>query len=97
MRGLFTIDRLQSFAYEYSDSVHVAVYFEMNLSLTHYERTVYTVLDLLSDIGGLSGMLLSLFSALMGLWNKNLMQNTLAVLLFKVSTPGQAAAAPQQL
>ena len=49
-----------------------------------YERTVYTLFDLLSDIGGLSGILISLFFLFVSSWNHNKFDNMLVSRLFKI-------------
>ena len=41
----------------------------MSLDMIAYERKVYTVLDMLSDVGGLLGILISVFGVLNWIWN----------------------------
>lgn len=55
--------------YEKYDSVWNGISFEMELDLTVFERSRYTFLDLLSDVGGLSGMIASIFAVYMNIWN----------------------------
>ena len=57
--------------YEWDDSNWLSVTIEMDLSRVDYSRTRYTAFDLLSDVGGLSGMLASIFSVFMAAWNFN--------------------------
>ena len=71
--------------YEKFDNSWVSVTFEMELSLMSYERNVFTLFDMLSDIGGLSGILLTTFGALTALWNYNSFDNMMAASLFKVA------------
>ena len=52
-----------------------------------YDRTRYTVLDLLSDVGGLSGMFASIFTSFMAAWNYNQLDNFMVMNLFKLSKP----------
>ena len=40
---------------EHDEHSHAGVVFEMDLDMTSYDRRVYTVLDWLSDVGGLAG------------------------------------------
>ena len=49
--------------YDYTDSVQMAVTYELNRDLKIIKRKVYGFLDLLGDIGGLSGSLYSIFFA----------------------------------
>ena len=46
--------------YEFTDNVHFAISYEMDLDKYFIERTVYTSLDLLGDIGGLMGILITI-------------------------------------
>ena len=39
--------------YEFPDDTHMSVSFEFNLSLNRVDRTVYSILDWIGDIGGL--------------------------------------------
>ena len=68
---LFTLRKVETRPYEKSDTTWIAITVEMDLSLTNYERTLYTLFDLLSDIGGLSGILFSLFALFVRSWNFN--------------------------
>ena len=68
---LFTLKKKDTMPYEKKDSTWIAITVEMDLSLTAYERTLYTLFDLLSDIGGLSGILFSLFALFVRSWNFN--------------------------
>ena len=43
--------------------------FEMDLDLHAVERSQFTVLDLLSDIGGLESMFMSLMGSIVAIWN----------------------------
>ena len=43
------------------DSDWVSVTAEMNIDVQHYERLVLTYFDMLSDIGGLTGILGTIF------------------------------------
>ena len=55
----------------------------MDLNLMTYDRSRYTVLDLLSDVGGLSGMFASIFTSFMALWNYNQLDNFMVMNLFQ--------------
>ena len=43
--------------YEFPDKVHLAISYEMELNKESIDRTVYTFLDWLGDVGGLMGIL----------------------------------------
>lgn len=57
---------------------------EMNRDLTVLKRTRYTVIDLLSDIGGVQSILMSLLATLVGLWNYENFDSEIASKLFKI-------------
>ena len=49
----------------------------MNLSEIVVARDGYKILDYISDIGGIQGMLISAFALLLGIWNYNNLDNFL--------------------
>lgn len=55
----------------------------MNMDLGLIERTGYTVLDILSDVGGLQGILISGISLIISALNYNYLDNYLVSNLFK--------------
>ena len=55
----------------------------MNYDLTLIERTGYTLTDLLSDIGGIQGILISAMAMVLGVLNANHLENHLVTKLFK--------------
>lgn len=55
----------------------------MNFDLTIVQRSGYTVLDVLSDIGGLQSTLTTLVSLFLTAWNYQLVENYLASKLFR--------------
>ena len=57
----------------------------MDLTRIRYERTRYTFFDLLSDVGGLSGMFASVFTIFVSIWNLNALDNYLVSKLYKVT------------
>ena len=62
----------------------MSVTIEMDLNQINYSRSRYTAFDLLSDVGGLSGMFASIFTVLMGIWNFNAFDAFLVSNLFKI-------------
>lgn len=51
----------------------------------HYERNVLTFFDALSDVGGLNGILVTIFTILTATWNYNAFDNFLISRLFKIT------------
>ena len=66
------------------DNVWASVTFEVDLDMITYERKVYTVLDMLSDVGGLFEFLICFFAFLSWIWNYQSIENYLASRLFKI-------------
>ena len=47
-------------------------------------REGYTFLDLLSDIGGLQGLLVSFVSYFVAFWNYNMLENYMVTKMFRI-------------
>ena len=62
---------MSTLPYEQFDNTWIALTIEMDLDLIDVSRTRYTFFQLLSDIGGLYGLLVSIFAFFMGAWNFN--------------------------
>ena len=60
--------------------------FESNLDLTVIERTGYTILDVLSDIGGILSVLISGAAIPLSLWNHNNFDYALVTRFFKLKS-----------
>ena len=58
--GLFSMNRMDSLPYEGADNTWIMVTIEMDPNLMMYERSIYTFFDLLSDLGGLNGILMTI-------------------------------------
>ena len=56
----------------------------MNLNVMQYERQVYTIFDMLSDVGGLIGIMMSLLGFICAWWNYNQFDNFMVSRLFKI-------------
>jgi len=65
----FNIEPFKSYEKDYDVQVDITI--EMDLNLTVILREGYTVLDWVSDIGGMQGMLLGFFATMVALWNYN--------------------------
>ena len=83
MEDLFTLKKKELMPYEKFDNTWISITFEMDLNLNTYERNVFTLFDMLSDIGGLSGILMTSFSIFMAVWNFHAFDNMMVSALFK--------------
>ena len=54
---VFTTDQGSVRPYEFDDAVHLSISYEMDLNKYTIDRTVYTSLDWLGDVGGLMDIL----------------------------------------
>ena len=84
LEDLFRLDRLVVLPYEEFDNVWVSVTVEMDLNLSTYERTVYNILDLLADVGGLLGILIAFCAFIVAVENSNHFDTSLTAKLFKI-------------
>ena len=66
---LFEVQSQARLPYEWRDSIWFSITVEMNFDVLTYEREVYTSLEMLSDIGGLQGMLTAVFGFMIMAWN----------------------------
>ena len=85
MKDLFTVKNHETLPYEYSNNNHITVRMEMNSDLIRIERSVYTVFDLLSDIGGITSILLSVFIVIDHLWSFASLENYIVQRLYKIT------------
>lgn len=60
------------------------VTFEMNLDIIDIRRQGYDLLEFLSDIGGIQGLLVSGFAFLVSVWNYNMFDNNMVCNLYKL-------------
>ena len=54
------MNKMDALPYEEDDDTWIMVTVEMDPNLMKYERTIYTFFDLLSDLGGLNGILMTI-------------------------------------
>ena len=87
MTGLFRLTQQTILPYERFDNTWVSVTIEMDLNMMNYERQVLTVFDMLSDIGGLTGIIATVFGILNAAWNFNAFDNFMVSRLFKLKKP----------
>ena len=57
---------------------------EMNMNQTTMARSVYNTLDVLSDVGGIQGIVMSGIGLFLGIWNYNNFDNYMASHLYKI-------------
>ena len=57
MKDLFTIKKHEVLPYEYTNNAHISVRVERNPNVIRVERNIFNAFDLLSDVGGLTGIL----------------------------------------
>ena len=86
---LFKLNEQRVLPYEEKDNVWVRVTIEMDLNTMEVQRTRYTVFDMLSDVGGLSGMFGSVFAILMAAWNYKALDTRLISDLYKAKPNGE--------
>ena len=66
---LFKVESLPIRSYEKDYHTQMNINVEMNLNLEIFEREGYTILDVLSDVGGFQGLLLSCFAIIISIAN----------------------------
>ena len=84
--SIFNLERIPQIPAEANDYVQMELSFEMNLDLLKIKRTYYDLLDALSDVGGISSLTLSVFGVAILIINHNILENYLAIKLFKLQT-----------
>ena len=67
--SIFSISPNTIRPYEYSDNIHHAVVFELDLNLYRIDREAYNLLDWLGDIGGLKEALTIILTFIFVLFN----------------------------
>ena len=82
---MFTIKKLPARSYEKFENVQMSISFEMNLDKLVIVRKCYGFLDLLSDLGGMIGILMSSFAIAVKIINYNNFDNYMTSRLFKVA------------
>ena len=68
---MFELEPMASRPWGFDQNVLQNISIEMNLDLKYLSRDGYTVLDLLSDIGGIQGLLFSFAVIFVGFINYN--------------------------
>ena len=83
-KQIFKLDRLPQIPAEIYDWTQMEISIEMNLNILSVNRSYYSLLDCLSDIGGILQVLLSGLAFCLLILNYQHMDNFLAVNLFRI-------------
>ena len=75
---IFSLSLLPARSYEHDLDVQMSISIEMNRDLMTLSRTGYTPLDVLSDIGGMQSMIMSMMALFVGIWNHSHFDNFMA-------------------
>ena len=86
--SFFTIEKVETETRTSARSTRLQMSFTMSRNLIQIERTVYNVFLLLSDVGGLIGLLFSLSAGLLKLLNFESMENGLVGELYVNDSSG---------
>jgi len=78
------MEQLVPYTFELDEVTMMSVSFERNLNLTVVARDGYTILDWISDIGGIQGILISAVAIIVSFWNYNWLDNTLVSRLYRI-------------
>ena len=62
----------------------------MSFDIIEISRNSYKIVDLLSDIGGMNGILLSVALLFLSIWNFNNFDNTIVSRLYKIEVPSNS-------
>ena len=82
-RNVFRLTQVGTRPYEYTNNVHAAIAYELDLNLATLDRQVYSVLDFMGDIGGLSEALVFLGSIYLGIIHYGQFNGMLTALLYR--------------
>ena len=88
---VFRLEQLPTKSYEKEYDVQLDITIEMNLNQLVIARDGYTVLDYLSDIGGMQSILITGSAILLTIWNYQHLDNFLVSQLYRLSTNAQKA------
>ena len=85
--SIFSLESMPVLPYEKDYNAQADVTIEVNPNLRVVARDMYTFLDLLSDIGGMQGILISGMAYALAFWNFNQFDNFMVSRLFKLQKP----------
>ena len=81
--SIFSFDRQPVRSYEKDVDIVMNIAFERNLDMNLIDREGYTVLDYLSDMGGMQSIVQSFFVIVLSFWNYNFLDDFLVSKLFR--------------
>ena len=82
--SIFQIEPLPIRSYEKDYCVQMDITIEMNMDKQTMTRSVYNAFDVLSDVGGIQGIIMSGIGLFIGIWNYNNFDNYMASQLYKI-------------
>ena len=82
--SVFYFEPMSTHSYEKDYDVQMEISVEMNLDLTVISREGYTILDFISDIGGMQVMIFSFLAVVLTFWNYNYFDDYLITKLFRL-------------
>ena len=77
-------------SYERDSETLADITIEMDLNRLLIQREAYSLLDLLSDIGGMQGIIVQQAFLFLTFWNYNNFDNYLVTRLYKIKKPAEA-------
>jgi hypothetical protein len=80
--SVFKLQRTMNRPFEFFDQDVMAIGIDCNLDRTVIERSNYTILDVLSDVGGLESVLASAIALFLSILNYNNLENSMIKQLF---------------
>ena len=83
---VFSLDRLPTKSYEKDYDAQLDITVEMNLNQLIVARDGYTILDFISDVGGIQSLLFSGVAIFVGIWNYHYNENLLVSKLYRLSS-----------
>ena len=83
---MFTVKKLDDKPFEKNKIVQMDITLELNLDLLKIYRNSYTILDMLSDIGGINSIFITTFGLIASIWNYRHFDNYMASKLFKIQS-----------
>ena len=81
---LFKLEMINAREYEYESFNLIDISIEMNLDQIHLKRQIYSFLDVLSDIGGISQVFTASALLIISIFNYKNFETFMASKLFKV-------------
>ena len=82
--SIFSLEPMPVRPYEKDKDVVMEISIERNLDLKVVSREGYTILDFLSDLGGMQGLIYSVLAMMLGFWNYNYLEDFLVSRLYRL-------------